>query len=75
MRVVALATRQPDAALIAELRDLLALAESGELEYLAYVAISQSCAMQNEVGVRDPYQIHGRLHELAADILRTEADE
>jgi hypothetical protein len=75
MKLVTLGQKQPDPALVAELRDLLAMAESGELEYIAYVAIAQTFATQNEAGMRDAYQIHGRLHELAADILRTEADE
>lgn len=74
MKLVHLPRQQPSPAVIADLRELLALAESGDLEYIAYVAIqSGGEAMQWEVGSRDPHMVYGLLHELAAQIL--EADD
>ena len=39
MKLLHLPRQQPSPAVIADLRELLALAESGDLEYVAYVAI------------------------------------
>lgn len=75
MKLVQLPRRQPDVALIDDLRELLALAESGDLEYIAYVAIqTDGEVMQWEVGTRDEYRASGLLHELAATILETDDD-
>ena len=76
MKLLQLPRPQPDAALIADLRELLAMAEAGDLEYIAYVAIqTDGEVMQWEVGTRDEYRVSGLLHELASLILDSDEPE
>lgn len=76
MKVIQLPRPQPDPEVIADLRELLAQAESGEVAYIAYVSIDESgSALQWEVGSRDPHRVAGLLHELAAQVLEADEDD
>jgi hypothetical protein len=69
MQIVPLHRPQPDPALIADLRELLSMAEAGDVDYIAYVATGPNETITCEAGSRDPYRVHGLLHELAAEVL------